>query len=262
MLRFTVPDSLRKLDRDLIGWHVPPVEVAFIESGWMPDEPTSYCMRCASTILAGPRTALGCVRCAGDGEPRLGDRMVRLGRHEGHLREWVLRVKYARWAEMGFALGRLLGAAVATALPPSHRGELQPVVVPMPMPLFRRLHRGIDHAAVIAAGVASSLEAPICQPLRRGAAPVQVMRTAAMRRAEGGVGIRLRAPPGRFWRQSLGGRSRWTDWGLRGRSVVLVDDVRTTGATLTKAVLRVNSLEPAWIVVAVVAVSEGVVSQL
>jgi predicted amidophosphoribosyltransferase len=52
-------------------------------------------------------------------------------------------------------------------------------------------------------------------------------------------------------------RRRFGGWSLRDVDLVLVDDIRTTGASLKAAVRLLRSLEPRTVVCAVVAVSDA-----
>mgnify|MGYP001369183010 CR=1 FL=1 len=257
-------------------------------------------------IRLGSRIA-GCAACADrGGMPRLGDRVIRLGRYDAPLRDWLLALKYTRWQAIGELLGRELGNAVLEALGPTRAGDSMPVVVPMPMPFLRRVHRGIDHARVLADAVAAEVGGVVRQPLRSGADSTQAGRRSSARRRLGGRRIRIRRTRlegslkglGALWRSVIGVavpargalrgpwegprldarldrsrigglgaeprsaparayvRHRWMGWGLSGRTVILVDDIRTTGRSLEVAVSLLRSLGPARIVVAVVATAQ------
>lgn len=232
---------------------------AIARSGWQPDSPGAWCPRCASSVRGGVADLrLGCPRCAGAAQPPLGDAAVRLGEYDGALREWLLQLKYARHRDLGVALGGILARQIELAVPASRLGRCGgPVVVPMPMPYWRREHRGIDHAAVLAEAVAASLGGPCHHALARGGgAPPQTGRSRRERRRSGGRGLTLVA--------RLGGPAQWMGLsrsreygnGLEGRSVVLVDDVRTTGTSHAAAVRLLRRGHPAEIIVAVAACAE------
>ncbi len=220
-----------------IGWSLPPAGAVLEQSGWRPDEAGSYCRRCGSSLGPGEATPSGCGSCRG--QPLPGNGLVRLGSHAGALREWVLAIKYRGWAEMGAALGRRLGQAIVRCdlIDPDRS-----VIVPMPMPWQRRMYRGIDHARVIAAGVAEVLRVPIVPVLAKANGPPQVSLATSHRRRHGAGGLRIR--------RRLGG------WGLNGSTVVLVDDVRTTGSSIRTACRLLRPLRAQSIVVAVVSVSD------
>jgi predicted amidophosphoribosyltransferase len=153
----------------------------------------------------------------------------------------VLAIKYRqRWVEMAGLLGRRLGDALADS------GLTDPprtVIVPMPMPWQRRLYRGIDHARIIAAAVAGRLKAPLAPVLRKANGPPQVSQPSSLRARSGARGLGLR--------RRLGG------WDLAGLDLVIVDDVRTTGASIRSAAHLLRRLRPRRVVAGVLAVSDA-----
>jgi len=133
--------------------------------------------------------------------------------YEGVGRELVARLKYrnAR-AATGF-----LAAAMAALVDP---GEVD-VVTWAPTTASRRRRRGFDQAALLARLVARRIGRP-CRPLlTRPPGPPQTGRAGAARR----LPLAFVARPSR----------RGTDERRRGARVLLVDDVVTTGATMTAA---------------------------
>jgi predicted amidophosphoribosyltransferase len=232
------------LSEELVGWTFPPVARAFEASAWKPEDirDGSYCRRCGDSTGPGEATGGGCGTCREGGELSggIGDGFVRLGPYVDPLRRWVRANKFQRWNDMGLALGQLLATQVMES------GMVEPastVVVPMPMPWMRRMYRGTDHARDIASGVSSVIRAPLMSMLVRGNGPPQVSLTASERRRAGSRRLRIR--------RRIGG------WNLTDVDVVLVDDVRTTGASLRAAVRQVRMLKPHRIVCAVVAVSDS-----
>ena len=222
-----------------MGRSFPPPHAALVEEAWTSDEADNYCQRCRNSVGEGEATDTGCARCRKMVLPYAG--VVRLGRHDGALRDWLLMVKYHRWPEMAAHLGRTLGEAVR-----GHRrfGEFrrdETVIVPIPMPWLRRVYRGIDHARVLADGVGSALGAPVWSVLAKAPGPPQTSLTRSdrtRRRAGGWI------KPRRSIRR------------VAGLDVVLVDDIRTTGATLRIAARLLKKAGAARILVAVAAVAD------
>jgi len=211
------------------------------DAGWAPDEAGAWCDRCAGTVGPSEENEFGCAVCRGARLPWA--RAVRLGEHSGPLREWVHEVKFTRFRALGVELGRELGKQLRRAGLP---GE-GVVVCPAPTSWRRRVARGIDHSGAIAQGVARELGAPVERLLKRAHRASQTELPASERR---------RNVSGAFRRRGRG--HAWE--GLSGRTLVLVDDVMTTGSTARAAVRaaagrRGEGPRPAAVWLAVLAVA-------
>jgi ComF family protein len=141
------------------------------------------------------------------------DRGRSAGDYEGTLRHIVHAFKYDGRRTLGAPLGTLLREAGGELLQDAS------CVVPVPLHPWRRLHRGFNQAADLAA----TLPLPVVHALwrRRITAPQTGLTAGARRRNVRGA-FRLSPLVSRRVVHSL----------LADRTVVLVDDVRTTGATL------------------------------
>lgn len=158
--------------------------------------------------------AVVCNRCArrladlaplsGDGPAGL-DRAWSSAPHEGVARDLVTALKFRRL----LPVAGLMAERIRWLAPASLLGG---AIVPVPAARLRSLRRGFDPAGEIAAALASRLESPARPCLARRGGGRQVGR----RRAE-----RIGHPPEIVARGEVP------------RSVLLVDDVLTTGATLS-----------------------------
>jgi predicted amidophosphoribosyltransferase len=183
---------------------------------------------------------------------------VAVGAYDGILADLVTRLKYARDASCAWPLGELLADTVEQ-WPPAAGVER---IVPVPLRFFRRVHRGFNQAELLAAAVARRLGLPLDRFLLRGArgtAPqAGLTRSRRLQSRRGAYRItdlaRLLAPglarlPGR-WGIRTG---RWLRPRAVGRTVLLVDDVMTTGATASEAARVLRAAGAARVLVAVVA---------
>ena len=160
-------------------------------------------------------------------------RVFRLGTYGPPLSTCILQGKYMAWPEMLELLGLILGERIKGCVPP------RSIVVPVPMPLMRRWFRRIDHTDVIARHVARAAKLPYRKLLSRSDATPQAALTATGRKAL----------KGRTMRKRIFSR-------VRGRSVILVDDVLTTGRTLEVAARTLRSEGAISVIVAVLAVTD------
>jgi ComF family protein len=195
------------------------------------DEPDLTCPRCSSTV--GPNVDLsdGCTRCRG--EKFAFDQAVRMGRYEGERRELVLRMKVAGGDVLAGAVGDRWAGRVCPKLA-ANRIDL---VVPIPLHWLRRWQRGFNQAEQLARALARRLDRPYRNCLRRVRhTPKQSTLSPTARRENVRQAFRT---------------ARTAN--LVGKTVVLVDDVLTTGATVHEAARALRIAGATSVIVAVVA---------
>ncbi len=175
-----------------------------------------------------------CGACRAD-EPAF-DGARSFGLYTGNLRQVVLRLKYAGDERLGARLGELL-ASPWDALP--QVGEFDsPLIVPVPLHPSRRRERGFNQSDLLAAGLVRALGRQ-----SGGAAPKVAKACLRRKRAtppQTGLSVAAR-------RENLRGAFEVVKpREVRGRVIVLVDDVMTTGATLSacaRALKRVGAAQ-------------------
>ena len=171
--------------------------------------------RCPTCVRALPPAA-GQATCAGcRSSPPPFDRLLAAWSYRPPLDRVLLALKFAR-------LEFLAEDLVALAIDGEALGAAEPwdLAVPVPLAPWRRLARGFNQAERLAAALSTRLGLPCREALaRRDLAPTpQTLLGGRQRRQLRPGRMRVRRPEQ-----------------VRGRRVLLVDDVATTGATLVAA---------------------------
>jgi ComF family protein len=198
-----------------------------------------HCPRCADRL--GPFEAAdttGCARCR---HLRWHfDASVRLGPYQHFWKYVVLRCKHLGGELLAEALGGLLASQHAQRWSElAGAAGAAVVVVPVPLHWTRRLLRGYNQAAALATGLARRRGWP-CEPwaLRRTRSTGwQSERTFEQRSANVRGAFALAVAPAR----------------IQGRVVILVDDVYTSGSTLSECARLLRRAGAVRVVAAVVA---------
>ncbi len=195
----------------------------------------SVCPRCA--LKAGPFADLrgGCASCR---DRSLGfDAALAMGSYDGDLRELCLQLKHERNAWLAPCLSKLLVEARCDAL-----GALpsDTLVVPVPLHWWRYWQRGYNQAEALAEEIAKQLNLPLLRLLKR---VVGTRKLADLSRTARGEAVR------NAFRARAHSR-------IKGRTILLVDDVLTTGATCSAAAKALKHAGAARVVVVVLARTE------
>jgi competence protein ComFC len=175
-----------------------------------------YCSRCGAPQGTGVGVIRGCLSCkavrAGFGTREI----VAAGRYRGALEDVCLALKFGNERK----LGKLLAAWLVPLLLDRGIASRVDCVVPVPLSATRRLQRGYNQAAEIGREVARLLEKPWLEHALRRMKHTdrQALLSVAQRKAnvKGTFKVRDAAQ-------------------TKGRTVLLIDDVMTTGATFAEA---------------------------
>jgi len=177
------------------------------------------CLGCEEGL---PWIADPCRRCGTPSPPHLGAqascrlcsrvakgirRSYVLWRHEGAAKHFRHAIKFQGRPELVAAAGRRLGAII------EDRPE---VLMPVPSHWLRRLMRGFNQAELLAQELGKDLSLPVQEGLRRRRATAPLYGKTRLQRKsllEGALELRAGAT-------------------IKGRHVLLVDDLRTSGTTL------------------------------
>jgi ComF family protein len=220
-LSATLPAQLRRLGRAVVDGVLPPRCLA---CGTIVDEPDALCSSCwaGMTFFAPPWCAVCglpfphpmgeeavCADCARQ-KPSW-DRARAVMRYDKHSRHLVLALKHGDRTHVARALGRWMGRAGAELL------EGADMIMPVPLHWTRLFTRRYNQAGLLAHAVRAAGGPPVMADWlvrrRRTSSQGRLGPVARVRNVRGAFAVR-----------------RGCD--VKGKRIVLVDDVLTTGATV------------------------------
>jgi predicted amidophosphoribosyltransferase len=174
--------------------------------------------KCAGCGVGGDRL---CPRCAGSERPIVlrdvqGLRVAAAAPYRDGLRTALLAYKERNRRDLTDSLAHLLARAIGAF------GPASPVLVPIPSTRSAARLRGGDHVLRLAAVAAHQSGSPLVAALRLGRSVRDSAGLDSRQRHENLAGAMWAAPPSRFDAGS----------GEQIESVLVVDDIVTTGATL------------------------------
>ena len=212
------------IEEDLLGRTMLAFDIWAARTGWAPQSRDAYCWRCAGSIGPHEQDGEGCAACRTKSLPW--DRAMRLGPHRDELRDEVLALKFSAWRPGARALGRMLGQRIHAEIERAQIPHSSVRLVPIPMHPIRRISRGIDHTQSIARWASQTSGCPIARVLRARYRAEQVGLSASARaRNMKGAFVRDRRRLSRLHGSASEEIRVW----------ILIDDVRTTGATFVSA---------------------------
>ena len=194
----------------------------------------SHCQRLVETVCWDCLNRLAVVRQPLASDPSI-TVVARFGYFTGLIKELIVRLKYLDQPWLGSVLGAALLADTPLLNPTDY-------CLPVPMTADRRLERGYNQAKLLAR---ASPFPTLDHLFIRLPSPRQAALSASERHNLAQVFA---------WRQPI------PDW-LVGRSVVIIDDVLTTGSTVSRLVERLREARVKEIQVLVLALAEPTTDQ-
>jgi len=193
-------------------------------NNWQRDTQDAYCWRCGSSIGPHESDGEGCAQCRSKALPW--DRTIRLAPYKDTLRTEILILKFQAWRPTGQGLGKHLGLAIAEQLELAQIDPTRALLAPIPTHRFRRIARGVDHTMVLAraAAIASNTKAAPLLKTRYRPEQVGLSMTARAKNIKDAFSLTQRG-------QRILNKSKKAPPLV----IILIDDVRTTGATFVAA---------------------------
>lgn len=205
----------------------PACEAALIDL-----ERHAACNRCGAPLATADAP---CPFCQGKGVPPLRC-VLRIGTFSEPLKELIHRTKYSRQ----WGLAEHLARRLITKKEVSELLDRADLLVPVPLHFLRQFARGFNQAEIIARQVSGGSGKPVVLAVSRVRhTPSQTQLTKQERRNNVRKAFRLLKPDA-----------------IRGKHVVLIDDVMTTGATLQTVARTLRAAKPASISALVLAVAD------
>jgi ComF family protein len=194
------------------------------------------CPRCGGQAAGLITPQKGCAFCAGT--PFHFDSVVALGGYHTELKRIISQMKSESGALLALTMGKLLAIERREML----QNLLPDLVIPIPMHWRHRLRRGVNSPELLARTLGETLEIPL---------RLWLLKRCKKTRTQSEL------PPKQRFRNVRGAFSVRFARYIRGRRILLVDDVLTTGATCSEAAGVLKQAGATMVAVAVVARAQG-----
>ena len=148
----------------------------------------------------------------------------------------IHQLKYKNNQEIGFYLGALMGKTLMK----SERFEKIDILIPLPMHKEKEIKRGYNQATIIANGIASIIQIPVLSQviIRNRLAETQTQKHRAER-----------------WKNVADSFVIANKESIKGKNILLIDDVITTGATLEACGKKILEIEGTRLSIATLALA-------
>ena len=197
------------------------------------------CQKCGANLYQKPPLPLhrACALCQGV-DLRF-EQAVSIGNYRGLLQELVIRMKNRHDEQIAVQLGNLLAFELINA---DFFDDLD-LVVPVPTHWWRRVRRGFQAAEVVSETIAAACDIPYAG---------QIMRCLRHTKKQGTL-----STPGRF-KNVRGAFGVRPNVNVDGLTILLVDDVMTSGATASELARMLIARRAGKVYVGVIARGAGV----
>jgi ComF family protein len=219
----------------LCGQHVPDIRHVFCQEcrTALLTDPWTICPHCAATIGQFAKSEGGCIQCRKENFPF--DTALRLGPYEGRLRELILQIKRPR--------GQFLAEVIAELWFERDRSRFESLgidaVVPIPSHWRRRWWTGCHPVGTLARRLARQLHLPF--------QPRWLFRTKWI---VSQIGLSSTAARRDNVRNAFQVKR---DLQLKHQTILLIDDVMTTGSTAREAAAPLRRAGAKRVIVAALA---------
>lgn len=225
----TAAAILESIETELLGRRGVSFKIAVKQTEWIQEPQDLVCWRCAGSVGPFESDGDGCASCRTVKLPW--SRAFRLGKHGGILRNAVLDLKFRRWRQTGVQVGEALGRVIKAKIDELGLQPDEVRIIPIPITHRRRIRRGVDHTLVLSRGVlkGSGIRTSRLLRARKRLEQIGLSATARTKNMRGGFFVPDRVQK-RLRKGSMNGI----------RVFILMDDVRTTGATLEEGCRVIN----------------------
>ena len=198
----------------------------------LPEQPENHCLHCG---IGTSSAQAGCGLCL-NAPNKTADATYFAYRYDYPMTHWIIGLKFSDRSEWSTLLGKLFWRRLKEPL----RWESPDILMPIPLHPRRLLARHYNQSALLAGALAHFLHRPlVTNGLKRVKMTQPQTHLSADKRAENVRGA-FRADPKK----------------VQGRSILLVDDVFTTGSTARAAVQTLKRAGASRVVVACLAAAQ------